>query len=124
MNDNKAKVLILGGGFAGVEAAIFLRKKGYPVTLVSDRDYFYIYPTSIWVPTGEAKFEEICVPLKDLAEAHGFDLVIDEITRIARDNDYIVISNDRSLTAAIDPELVLPVYAYSIDQGYFYCHEL
>ena len=104
MNDNKAKVLILGGGFAGVEAAIFLRKKGYPVTLVSDRDYFYIYPTSIWVPTGEAKFEEICVPLKDLAEAHGFDLVIDEITRIVSkehkaigkegeyEGDYLVIA--------------------------------
>ena len=76
------KVLILGGGFAGIEAAIFLRKKGYPVTLVSDRDYFYIYPTSIWVPTGESKFEEICVPLKDLQEAHGFELVIDEITQI------------------------------------------
>jgi len=82
MSANKASVLILGGGFAGVEAAIFLRKKGYPVTLVSDRDYFYIYPTSIWIPTGESKFEEMCVPLKDLQKAHGFDLVIDEITQI------------------------------------------
>ena len=82
MVSKKDKVLILGGGFAGVEAAIFLRKEGYSVTLVSDRDYFYIYPTSIWIPTGEAKFEEICVPLKDLQAAHGFDLVIDEITEI------------------------------------------
>ena len=77
-----SRVLVLGGGFAGVEAAIFLRKKGYPVTLVSDRDYFYIYPTSIWIPTGEATFDEISVPLKDLSEAHGFELVIDRISRI------------------------------------------
>ncbi len=82
MISKKDKVLILGGGFAGLEAAIFLRKAGYSVTLVSDRDYFYIYPTSIWIPTGEAKFEEICVPLKELQTAHGFDLVIDEITEI------------------------------------------
>ena len=82
MSDAKAKVLILGGGFAGVEAAIFLRKEGYPVTLVSDRDYFYIYPTSIWIPTGEARFEDMCVPLKELQQAHGFELVIDEITEI------------------------------------------
>jgi len=82
METKKDKVLILGGGFAGVEAAIFLRKEGYSVTLVSDRDYFYIYPTSIWIPTGEAKFEEICVPLKELQAAHGFDMVIDEITEI------------------------------------------
>jgi sulfide:quinone oxidoreductase len=82
MQNEKAKVLILGGGFAGLEAAIFLRKKGYPVTLVSDRDYFYIYPTSIWIPTGEAKFEEVSVPLTELQEAHGFELVLDEITEI------------------------------------------
>ena len=79
----KSKVLILGGGFAGVESAIFLRKEGFEVTLISDRDYFYIYPTSIWIPTGEAKFEDICVPLKDLQEAHGFNLIIDEIVEIS-----------------------------------------
>ena len=76
------KILILGGGFAGVEAAIFLRKEGFSVTLISNRDYFYIYPTSIWIPTGESKFEDICVPLKDLQEAHGFELIIDEVTAI------------------------------------------
>jgi sulfide:quinone oxidoreductase len=46
-------VLVLGGGFAGLEVAIFLRKYGFDVTLISERDYLYIYPTSIWVPTGE-----------------------------------------------------------------------
>ncbi len=76
------KVLILGGGFAGLEAAIFLRKNNYDVTLVSNRDYFYIYPTSIWIPTGEAEFEDITISLKDLQKAHGFNLVIDEIVEI------------------------------------------
>ena len=76
------KVLILGGGFAGIDAAIHLRKMNYQVTLVSNRDYFYIYPTSIWIPTGESKFEDMCVPLVDLQEAHGFELVIDEVTAI------------------------------------------
>jgi len=79
----KSKVLILGGGFAGLESAIFLRKEGFEVTLISDRDYFYIYPTSIWIPTGESKFEDICVPLKDLQDAHGFNLIIDEIVEIS-----------------------------------------
>jgi len=35
------KILILGGGFAGVDAAIHLKKLNYDVTLVSNRDYFY-----------------------------------------------------------------------------------
>jgi len=76
------RVLVLGGGFAGLEVAIFLRKEGYPVTLISNRDYFYIYPTSIWIPTGEATFEDVSIPLKELSEVHGFDLVIDEIVEI------------------------------------------
>ncbi len=73
------KVLVLGGGFAGVEAAIFLRKHDMEVTLVSDRDYFYIYPTSIWVPTGEATKEDVSIPLDQLAVAHGFELIIDPV---------------------------------------------
>ncbi len=76
------KVLITGGGFAGLEAAIFLRKYGFEVTLISDRDYLYIYPTSIWVPTGESTFEDVCLPLEKLKEVHGFDLIIDKVTSI------------------------------------------
>ncbi len=75
-------VLILGGGFAGVEAAIFLRKKGHKVTMISNRDYFYIFPTSIWVPTGEVDFEDIKVPLREIAEAHGFEVILDEVQEI------------------------------------------
>lgn len=99
------KVLVLGGGFAGVEAAIYLRKEQFDVTLVSDRDYFYIYPTSIWVPTGDAEFKDVCVPLADLQRAHGFDLIVDRVTGISirenrvtcegrelNDFDYLVIA--------------------------------
>lgn len=77
------KVLILGGGFAGVEAAIYLRKENYEVTLVSDRDYFYIFPTSIWVPTRESTFEDVCVDLKELQDAHGFNLIIDAVESLS-----------------------------------------
>lgn len=71
-----SKVLVLGGGFAGVEAAIYLRKQEIEVTLVSDRDYFYIYPTSIWIPTGEVTKEDVSVPLDKLAMKHGFQLIL------------------------------------------------
>ncbi len=76
------KVLVLGGGFAGIESAIYLRKNNYDVTLVSDRDFFYIYPTSIWVPTGETQFKDICVDLSALQKAHGFHLIVDGVESI------------------------------------------
>ncbi|MEA2073234.1 MAG: FAD-dependent oxidoreductase [Campylobacterota bacterium] len=77
------KVLILGGGFAGVDAAIYLKKMNYDVTLVSDREFFYIFPTSIWVPTHESQFKDVCIDLTQLQEAHGFNLIIDRVTKIS-----------------------------------------
>lgn len=76
------KVLILGGGFAGVEAAIFLRKEGFEVDLVTPWDYMYIYPTSIWVPVREAEFEDVCIPMVDLEKVHGFKWIKDEVVEI------------------------------------------
>jgi sulfide:quinone oxidoreductase len=68
-------VLVLGGGFAGLEAAIHARKAGLDVTLVSDRPYLYIYPTSIWVATGERANADVALDLADVAKRHGFAFV-------------------------------------------------
>jgi sulfide:quinone oxidoreductase len=87
------KVLILGGGFAGIDAAAHLRKEKYDVTLVSDRDYFYIYPTSIWVPTREVEFKDVCVDLNALQKAHGFNLLVDGVAKIeAKANRVTLVS--------------------------------
>ena len=73
-------IVVIGGGFAGVEAAVALRKKKHRVTLVSDRDYFFIYPISIWIPTGNLDVEKASLSLTKLSKKHGFKLVIDEFT--------------------------------------------
>lgn len=91
------KVLVLGGGFAGVEAAIYLRKQELDVTLVSDRDYFYIYPTSIWIPTGEVTKEDVSVPLDKLAFAHGFKVIVDSVTKIEAKVKKITLQSGRVL---------------------------
>ena len=91
------KVLVLGGGFAGVESAIYLKKHKYDVTLVSDRDFFYIYPTSIWVPTSEIKYKDICVDLTELQKAHGFDLIVDGVAKIEATQHRITLKSGRVL---------------------------
>ncbi|HIQ47224.1 MAG TPA: sulfide:quinone reductase [Sulfurovum sp.] len=91
------KVLVLGGGFAGVEAAIYLRKQDLEVTLVSDRDYFYIYPTSIWIPTGEATKEDVSVPLDQLAMKHGFQLIVDPVTKFEALEKKVTLQSGRIL---------------------------
>ena len=100
------KVLILGGGFAGIEAAIFLRKAHFEVTLVSDRGFFYINPTSIWVPTGKTTYDKVCIKLEELEAVHGFSVIVDKVGyirsrdgavelgsgRVLRSYDYLVIA--------------------------------
>ncbi len=89
-------VVILGAGFAGLEAAICLRRKDYRVTLVSDRDFFFVSPTSIWIPTRELEFAANCIDLKELQEVHGFELVIDRVKAIrARDGEVDLASGAR-----------------------------
>ncbi len=75
-------IVVAGGGFAGVEAAIALRKKHYQVTLVSNRDFFFMYPTSIWIPLGKSTIEKTSMSLPRLAKKHGFALVLDEVVNV------------------------------------------
>ncbi len=91
------KVLILGGGFAGVEAAIFLRKEKFEVTLISNREYLYVYPTSIWIPVKKIKFEDSCVSMADLEKSHGFTWIKDEIVEIKAKSG-TVICKDQTFT--------------------------
>jgi sulfide:quinone oxidoreductase len=86
-------VLVLGGGFAGVQAAIALRKTTpFAVTLVSDRDYLFLFPTSIWIPTREMPFEKAQVSLEAIRKRHGFRLVIDTVQEIRSAENKVVTS--------------------------------
>ncbi len=91
------KILILGGGFAGIDAAIHFTKSNYAVTLVSDREYFYIYPTSIWVPTHESEFSDVCLNLSELQEAHGFKLIVDAVEKISAKESSVTLKSGEVL---------------------------
>lgn len=100
----KKKILILGGGFAGIEAAIKIKKYKYDVTLVSNRDYLFIYPISIWIPVNKKKFNDVAIPLDTLSKKHNFKLVLDDVVKISTaenkvelksvslDYDYLIIA--------------------------------
>jgi sulfide:quinone oxidoreductase len=85
------KIVILGGGFAGIQAAIELQKSGmFKVTLVSDRDFLYIYPVSIWIPVHVAEFEDVKVPLANIRKKYPFEVIIEAVTEIhAKDHQVI-----------------------------------
>jgi len=80
------RILVLGGGIGGTECAKALKKEGFEVTLVSDRPYLYVYPTSIWIPTGEVKEEDVKVYLEEFARAWDIEFILDEVEGIEREH--------------------------------------
>ena len=92
------KVLILGGGFAGVQTAIELQKKKiFEVTLVSDRDYLYLYPIPIWVPVHLKEMDDIKVPLANIQKKYPFNLIVDKVIGIQA-SESSVICQSQTLT--------------------------
>ncbi len=86
--------LVVGGGFAGLESAIQLRKAGLDVTLVSDRPYLWIYPTSIWVVTGERAFDDVCLDLADVARRNGFTFRVGTVQSVSAARRAVVVDGD------------------------------
>lgn len=71
----KEKVLIVGGGFGGVKAALELAEdQRFQVTLLSDQTEFRYYPTLYHTATGGARANS-SLPLRDLFLHKGVKLV-------------------------------------------------
>ena len=79
----KKKILVLGGGFAGVQTAIELEKLNqFEVTLISDRDYLFLYPVSIWIPVHKKEFEDVKVPISEIIKKYPFQMIQDKVNHI------------------------------------------
>lgn len=89
------KVLILGGGFAGIQAAVeFQKKKIFEITLVSERDYLYLYPISIWIPVHIKEFEDVKIPLSGIQKKFSFNIIIDRVSEIHASENKVVCENN------------------------------
>jgi NADH dehydrogenase len=79
------RVVIVGGGFGGLQAALHLKSADVELTLVDRRNFHLFQPLAYQVATGALAAGEVCYPLRAifrgeenvrvmLAEATGFDL--------------------------------------------------
>ncbi len=80
-------VLIVGGGFGGVKAALDLSKHNqhYKITLLSDRESFFYYPTMYHTATGGTRqISEI--PLQEILGHTPVDIVIGHADKLNREH--------------------------------------
>lgn len=80
------KVVIVGGGFAGVRTAIGLsNKQGFEVKLISNKPYFEYHAALYRSATGRSPLE-VAIPLADFFEyARNVEVVEDTITNLDKD---------------------------------------
>ena len=81
---HKQRVLVVGGGFAGVKAALELSKyRQFETTLLSDDSHFSYHPTLFHTATGGSK-NQSSIPLRDLFEEKDVLLVHGRAAHIDR----------------------------------------
>lgn len=94
-NSKKKKVVVIGGGIAGVETAIHLDKKIFDVHLISERTALYIYPLAIWVPVGKKSVSDISMPLENLAKKHKFQFHHEKVSALQIERKQVATQDNK-----------------------------
>ena len=90
MSAGRHRVVVIGGGFGGLQAATRLARAPVELTLVDRRNFHLFQPLSYQVATGALSPGEVCYPLRAifkrrpnvrvlLAEVTAFDLEAREV---------------------------------------------
>ncbi len=76
------RVVIVGGGFGGLQATLALRKaEGVEITLVDRRNFHLFQPLSYQVATGALAPSDVCYPLRAIfKDDRNVRVVMEEVT--------------------------------------------
>ena len=100
----KQRVVVVGGGFGGIKTALELAKLDrYAVTLISDREEFYYYPTMYRTATG-ASDELSAIPLAEIFAGKPVEIIRAKLIALDKASRIVSLDND---TAVIYDYLVL-----------------
>ena len=116
--DSQRRVVIIGGGFAGLFAARVLRRAPVRVTLIDRRPHHLFQPLLYQCSTGILSEGKIAVPLRDLLRKHkNADFVLAEVTGIDTEGRRVLAT--RPLGDPLEFGYDYLIMAAGVQQSYF-----
>ena len=88
-----AKIAIIGAGFAGHTAAVYLGKKlgrNHDVTVINRFKYFLYLPSLIWVGVNRMEPQKVQFPLKPIYDKINVKFIHGSATTIHPDENYLI----------------------------------
>ena len=87
-------VVIVGGGFGGLNAAHSLASAPVHITLIDQRNYHLFRPLLYQVATGLLSADEIAVPLRSVLSGHeNVDVLMEEVTGVDTANRLVLLKH-------------------------------
>jgi NADH dehydrogenase len=93
-NRGKHRVVILGGGFAGISAARALKSSPADVTLIDSRNFHLFQPLLYQVATGSLSPSEISAPLRSIFRGHdNVRVLLGEVVDIDANGRFVTLAD-------------------------------
>ncbi|HZU90658.1 MAG TPA: NAD(P)/FAD-dependent oxidoreductase [Stellaceae bacterium] len=83
---DRVRVVIVGGGFAGIEAARALQRSPARVTVIDCRNYSLFQPLLYQVATAALSPADVAVPIRSLLRGANTEVVLDEVVGVELDS--------------------------------------
>ena len=94
-NRKKGRVVVIGGGFGGIQVAKKLAKKDFQVVIVDKNNYHIFQPLLYQVATSVLEAESIAYPIRKIfKKAKNVYFRQGEVTVIRPDENMIELGND------------------------------
>ncbi len=95
MTNKEKKIIIVGGGFAGVATALRFEKKKIPntkIVLLVDRPHFEYHGALYRTVTGSSPLE-VCIPLRDIFKDTDVEVLEDKVASINKTEQVVLGSS-------------------------------
>ena len=94
-HNKKSRVVIIGGGFGGIQLAKTLRNKDVQVIIIDKNNYHTFQPLLYQVATSVLEAESIAYPIRKIfTRAKNVFFRLGEVTQIDRENKKLLLGND------------------------------